>query len=1013
MRIVQKNYKNFVKAGEVGTAFALSLSISKRIYALLFMLLTAVLLSGCWRPAVITSVDVDTAVMAQENRFRESVESGWRHSSLLGIPAYRSYIEGFGYARASGRNMEISLGDISGPVADGMVNYAGRQAVLSDTANEYLEFTVQIDESALYEIEVDYYLVTGNSNSARRVLYIDGENPFTESRDLVFYRYFEDAYEPIINSLGDETRPSQVEIPGWRTTSLTDTSGLHSEPFRFYLESGERTIRLEHTAADMYISGIRLKAPEVIRPYREVQAEYRARGYRPARSDAIVFQAEYNAIEKNDPTLRRESDGDPMVQAAATTTRKLNVMGGFRWRKGNQSITWEFTVPDDGLYKLGLFVKQQWGDGLPSFRQIAIDGRVPFAELKEYKFEYDTRWGLHELSDVEGTPYEFYLTRGRHTVTMTVKFGPIAEIIESLSNDTQVLSDALLSITMLAGSSPDPNYDYRFFERIPELRDMLEYLSYSIVYKYYLMSSFTDGNSAMANNFLTIRAQLDNMIRNPFTIARRMGDLTSSQESLSSWYLQLQEAPLVIDRFTLGEPQERFNARRSNVFQRFFVTMQLFFSSFFKDYDNVGSILADNVQIDETINVWIARGTEWAEVIKELADETFTPFSRIAINVNVLPGSQLNAGNVNALMLSITSGKAPDVALGVDVTSPVEFAIRDAVYDLSKMPGFNEVRSRFVDALFTPYEYNGGVFALPETMNFNVMFFRRDILTQYNIPLPETRRQLYDFVMPALYQNGLEYYHGGLSNSTGGNKDFTQFMFQNGANYYTPDGFRSALDTPEAFRAFKEYTELFTNYGVPVVANFYQYFRTGIAPIGIGGFDLFMQLSVAAPELAGKWGIAPLPGVERINPDGTRFIDRTAGSITAQGAIIMRQSTKPEASWEFLKWWTSEEIQTRFAREVEALIGAEARWNTANKRAFESLAWNREDLAVIQEQWEWAREVPVVLGGYFTDRHLANAWNTVVISGGEVRGALEKAVKDINRELRMKQEEYGVIVNGN
>jgi ABC-type glycerol-3-phosphate transport system substrate-binding protein len=988
-----------VNKGKTGT-FAIYVN---RIF---FMLFLTVPLCGCRGPAIITLADSDIS------RF-EGAEFDWGFGSLLGVPTYRSYIDGFKDAEVSDRNIEISPDDISGMSASGAVDYSGRVAVLSDAANGYIEFTVQVDESALYEIEVDYYLVTGNSNSARRALYIDGANPFVESGDLVFYRYFEDAYEPIINSLGDETRPSQIEIPGWRTTGLMDTSGLHSEPFSFYFENGEHTVRLEHTTADMYISAIRLKAPEAIRPYRQVQAEYREKGYQPVRSEAIVFQAESSAIEKNDPTLRRENDGDPMIQPASATTRKLNVMGGYRWRKGNQSITWEFTAPEEGLYKIALFVKQQWGDGLPSFRQIAIDGRIPFEELKEYKFEYDTRWGLHELGDSSGAPYEFYLTRGRHTVTMTVKFGPIAEIIESLSNDTQVLSDALLSITMLAGSAPDPNYDYRFFERIPELREMLEYLSYSIVYKYNLMSSLTDGNNAMANNFLTIRAQLENMIRNPFSIARRMGDLTSSQECLSNWYLQLQESPLVIDRFTLGDPGERWIGKRSNVFQRFIVTMKLFFSSFFKDYDNVGGILADNIEIDETINVWIARGTEWAEAIKELADESFTPNSGIAINVNVLPGSQLNAGNVNALMLSITSGKAPDVALGVDVTSPVEFAIRDAVYDLSKMPGFDEVRSRFVNALFTPYEYNGGVFAIPETMNFNVMFYRKDILGQYNIPLPQTRRQLYDHVMPALYQNGFEYYHGGLSNSAGGNKDFTQFMFQNGGSYYTEDGLRSALDTPEAYRAFKEYTELFTNYGVPVVANFYQYFRTGIAPIGIGDFGLFMQLSVAAPELAGKWGIAPLPGVEKINLDGTSYIDRTAGSITAQGAIIMGQSTKPEASWEFLKWWSSEEIQARFAREVEALIGAEARWNTANKKAFESLSWKADDLAVIEEQWVWAREVPVVLGGYFTDRHLANAWNTVVITGGEVREALEKAVKDINRELRMKQEEYGVIINGN
>ena len=123
----------------------------------------------------------------------------------------------------------------------------------------------------------------------------------------------------------------------------------------------------------------------------------------------------------------------------------------------------------------------------------------------------------------------------------------------------------------------------------------------------------------------------------------------------------------------------------------------------------------------------------------------------------------------------------------------------------------------------------------------------------------------------------------------------------------------------------------------------------------------------------------------------------------------MKQSDKSQESWEFLKWWSSTDVQVKFSREVEALMGAEARWNTANKEAFLSLSWNKEDIAVIKEQWDFAKETPIVLGGYFTARHLTNAWTTVVVSGGDVRDALEQAVKDINRELRMKQEEYGVI----
>ena len=60
--------------------------------------------------------------------------------------------------------------------------------------------------------------------------------------------------------------------------------------------------------------------------------------------------------------------------------------------------------------------------------------------------------------------------------------------------------------------------------------------------------------------------------------------------------------------------------------------------------------------------------------------------------------------------------------------------------------------------------------------------------------------------------------------------------------------------------------------------------------------------------------------------------------------------------------------------------------------------------------WNWATEIPVVLGGYYTTRYIGNAFNNVVVSGNlTVRDALEEAVEAINKELETKQIEYGVI----
>lgn len=151
--------------------------------------------------------------------------------------------------------------------------------------------------------------------------------------------------------------------------------------------------------------------------------------------------------------------------------------------------------------------------------------------------------------------------------------------------------------------------------------------------------------------------------------------------------------------------------------------------------------------------------------------------------------------------------------------------------------------------------------------------------------------------------------------------------------------------------------------------------------------------------------MVPMPGVR--GPDGV--VNRTAagGSSTA---VIYTASRYKEEAWELMKWWTSTPIQARFGEEVEAVLGVEARWNTANVEALMNMPWPKKDIIAIREQWNWFKEQPVVLGGYFTGRHIQNAWNRVVLQGTNPREALELAVKDIDRELAKKQEEFGVMI---
>lgn len=878
-------------------------------------------------------------------------------------------------------------------------------ALLWKEDREYFEWTVDIPQDGLYEVEVEYCALEGSSVPVRRSVMIDGAVPFQEAYDIQLNRLWKDSEEPKVNNVGDEVRPRQSEERIWQTAVLGDSQGMYPDPFQFYLEKGAHRLRLIYAEEDMALGNIVVRSPERCPSYREVAEDYKKMGY-PVAAQTVRFEAESSVKTKSDPTIRRESDSDPMTSPAADEGRRLNIIGGWRWRKGNQTIRWEFTVPEDGLYKIGLRVGQWFGDGLPVYRQIAVDGKVPFEELKEYKFEYNKKWRLDILGDADGEPYLFYLEKGSHVLSMTVKTALLGEIERLIFEDTLLLSGIIRQIIMLTGSTPDMNFEYELERNIPDLQANLTKLSINMEQRANSLSGLSSKRPAMANNFIMISRQLRAMAEDPDTIPLKLSDLNNALNSLGTWSLSLQDHPLAVDYFMVGNPEEEWTNRSSTFIQKLAATWRSFILSFIKDYDNIDSVYADQTQTNEVIDVWFSKGKEWAEIVKEMADEDFTPNTGIGIKINVIPASVFDDGSSNVLRLAISSGKAPDIACGVDAKSPVEFAIRDSIYDLSKFEDFKEISKRFLPQAFVPYQYNSGYFALPETMNFKVLFYQKDILEDLGAPVPDTWEDVYQHLLPVLYQHGLQFYYA---------PDFSPFLFQKGGAFYKDGGKTSALDSTEAYQAFSEYTELYSHYNIPVNASFFNRMRQGEIPIGVGDYGLYVQLSVAAPELAGRWGIAPLPGHRTESGE----IDRSASVIVSDSKvgsvstadIILNQSNKKDAGWEFLKWWTSDRIQKEFGGELEALMGVQARWNTANVNAFKDLPWNREHLKVIEKQWEWACEMPVVLGGYFTQRHISNAWNRVVLGETAVRDSLETAVKDINRELESKQIEYGFIDN--
>lgn len=382
---------------------------------------------------------------------------------------------------------------------------------------------------------------------------------------------------------------------------------------------------------------------------------------------------------------------------------------------------------------------------------------------------------------------------------------------------------------------------------------------------------------------------------------------------------------------------------------------------------------------------------------------------RLGKPVNV----ELQVITADTILPSVAAGNGADVLLNAAISLPVNYATRGAAYDLREAASdeqLEEVLSRFRDSALTPLTFHGGLYALPEQQTWPVLFYRTDILEELHIPVPDLGNPWsWDDViryLPVLQKNNMSFLMDtGIASGTEALGTFAMFLFQRGGEFYNGEGVSSALDSEVAISAFEYWTQFYTSYGLPTNFNIANRFRTGEAPLVIADMSLYNQLAVSAPEISGLWGIGLIPGT--VQDDGT--IDH---SVSTGGTVAMLMSTiqDPEAGWDFLSWWTSTDVQMSFAREMESLLGTSARYPSANIEAMEQLPWSLRDLRVLQAQAQWAKGIPEVPGGYYTSRHIKNAFREVCVgtTGEDPRETMLRYAKIINDELYDKRVEFGL-----
>lgn len=851
------------------------------------------------------------------------------------------------------------------------------------------DITFEVDNlNGEYEIAIDYMSLQEDVQNISINILVDGESSDLLTNVILPTYWTDSTKEKIYDIYQNEVVPVQQVYKEWTKYFLYDQRYYGKDPLSINLSSGKHTITLHKNHGSLLLGDIYLFEKEKYSNYKEQNVS--------SNSNAIIIEGE-EPLFKSSPDIRGTSSQLTHLSPYSTSKNMINNLSGDSFNESGYSVTYSFDVSEAGYYKIALkyYISQTFTS---VYSKILVDNVVAYDELNGYRFDnrLNDRKGSfdYEILSSNGDEMYFYFEKGTHTITLQLDASLQSKIYYELVSLINEINELYLEVIKLTGGNNDKNKTWNIELYIPTAKSRLDGWCERVEDLMELISEVSMSSKAKENRLYqqikNAHRKLKKLAKEPNKLPSRLNILYEGSSSASMMLSNSLHTstfnPLSIDKIYVYGSDYKLPKIRNNFFLNYFSVIQRIFRS------KVTEATSDVVEI------WVNRSTYYVSVMQQFADAYYTPNSGIKVRLSLLPDE-------SKLVYANASNTEPDAALGVGASTPYSLGLRGAICDLHTLSGFSEVIKNFAPGALLNYVEGEKVYGLPETQNFQVTFYRSDILETLNLEVPETYQDIID-ILPTLQRYGMNYYMPMAGGSGLKSIEITApFIYQYGGDIYSADAFEAGIDTKEGIEALTMMVDLFTIYSLPLTTqNFYNDFRTGLSPIGIAGFGEYLQLSNAAPEIQGKWKLALAPGVEQ--EDGSIRRDQTAGS---QAVMIFEKSDKKLEAWDFIKWWLSTDVQSSFANTIQATYGETYLWNTANLNAFKTLAIPEEDKEIILKQWEYIHQVPQTPATYMVERGISNAWNSCVFNQVSVRAAVTDYSLEINREIKRKMQEFGYL----
>ena len=963
-----------------------------------------------------------------------------------------------------------------------------------------------VEEESIYYIKITYFTcVTSESSisSIERKLRIDGRIEFTESSTIslskhwtydnisetsekttdadmenTIYETRDDGYYKIVTIVkdgvktvrtykmsqdinGNSMAPTADQDSRWNTYYCQDSTGYYQGYFKFHFLNGDHTLTLEAQREPMIIKSIELvpfdQETSVIPSYSEVLAGYAEKGYTAPSKDAAptIIEAEFPDFVSDSSVYATNDNSSAANWPKSPKAQLYNVIGENSYKSIGQWAAYKFTVPESGLYKFGMRYKQNALQGMFICRALKLTGgqygnepTVPFLEAYNARFNYSDSWQSTYVGDGDQI-FEFYFEEGvEYTLYLECSLGTLKDLLQRVSASLEKINDAYLQILQLTGNDADEYRDYNFLGIMPEvlislLEEAMELESIKQEFE-----ELCGTNGSHITTLHTIAMLLDTMGSDDgYNIAANLATLKSNLGTLGTWINNSQASAMVLDCITVAPSDANEKALRKatpNFFQSIGFEISSFFYSFFTDYQAMGLTRVPD-ENQRQVQVWLATGRDQSNIWRSLIDAQGSYSSSTGV------AATLKLVTAGTLLPSILSGKGPDVYMGLDSASVINYAIRDAILGISgNDPSLDAESNKIFSSNYYTYlnedgnyevttEYRGEEnlthtsltfdqvivdpetgernfadvamdtltlksvsYGIPDTMTMAMMFYRMDVLANLNQEIPESWSQLLA-LLPVLQTNNMSI---GLAYASAIN-----FMiYQMGGNMWKlPDdpeyaGYAVDLDSDIALESFEYVCRLYSDYSFPVTYDASNRFRTGEMPIIIGDYGgVYNTLIIYATEIAGLWEFTSLPGTER--PDGTFNYDSLVGTTAT---IMLHGCRDMLAAWQFIQWETSNDVQASYGNKMVALIGPSAKYESANLNAIKNLSWTASERAAIEGQMKHIASIVNYPGSYIISRYTKFAFLAAVNDGANPVEALQGYIDAINVEITRKREEFGL-----